>query len=120
MVVGSSIPPNDGCRKGGVWLFVGAGLVRPTCKGAIMADNEVYDQMVILDELESLREQMEEVRVSSRTEAEARMAAYPDDTATQDVLDLLDELAVENLTDLNDRLNQMHVEMDQDEDVEEV
>ncbi|GEM_PF-1882010 len=83
-------------------------------------ERDSYETMVLLDELESLREQLEEIGVSSRTEAEARLAAYPDEAAISEVLDLMEELGVEDLAALNARLNDLHVTMDQDEDVEEV
>ncbi len=84
------------------------------------AERDSYETMVLLDDLESLREQLEEIGVSSRTEAEARLAAYPDEVAISEVLDLMEELGVEDLAALNARLTDLHVAMDQDEDVEEV
>ncbi len=73
--------------------------------------NEEYDQMMLLEEMESLREILAEIGCTTRSEVEAQFAAKGE-ASVCDVLDWMDQLAVSSSGELDQRIATLHTQLD--------
>ncbi len=73
--------------------------------------NEEYDQMMLLEEMESLREILDELGCTTRSEVEAQFAAKGD-PGVCDALDWMDQLGVSSSVELNQRITALHTQLD--------
>jgi len=73
---------------------------------------EEYDQMMLLEEMESLRETLAELGCTTRQQVEARLAAKGDPSVS-DVLDWMDQLGVSSSTELDQRIATLHAQLDE-------
>ncbi len=76
--------------------------------------NEEYDQMMMLEEMESLREILEEMGCTTRSEVEAQFAAK-NEASICDVLDWMDQVGVSNVSELSDKIVALHTQLDAQE-----
>ena len=90
--------------------------------GAEPADGQ-YAQMLLLEDLESLREEMEEVGVRDREEVRRWLDAPPADRAAgtpsraelaalRAILELMDEHGIPSLAVLESRIAALHADLD--------
>ncbi len=74
--------------------------------------NEEYDQLMLLEEMESLCEIMSELGCTTRSEVEAQFAAKGDPSVC-DVLDWMDQLGVSSSGELDQRIAALHTKLDE-------
>lgn len=73
--------------------------------------NEEYDQMMLLEEMESLREILDEMGCTTRSEVEAQFQAKGEANLC-DVLDWMDQIGVNNTDELDQRIAALHAQLD--------
>ncbi len=85
-----------------------------------------YDQMLLLEDLESLAEEMDEVGVrdvdavrrwlaTPRSDEQVGVPTVADEVALKAILDLMEELGVRSRDDLAARIQTLHESLDWDE-----
>lgn len=85
-----------------------------------------YNQMLLLEDLESLAEEMDEVGVRDvdavrrwlavpRSDEQVGVPTVADEAALKSILDLMEELGVQSRDDLAARIQTMHESLDWDE-----
>jgi hypothetical protein len=74
--------------------------------------NEEYNQMMLLEEMESLRETLDEMGCTTRREVELQLASK-NDPSLSDVLDWMDQVGVNSAGELNQRINALHAHLDE-------
>ncbi|PZR99069.1 MAG: hypothetical protein DLM69_07770 [Candidatus Chloroheliales bacterium] len=73
---------------------------------------EEYSQMMLLEEMESLRETLDELGCTTRREVEVQLAAKGD-PSVGDVLDWMDQIGVGSSVELDQRIAALHAQLDQ-------
>jgi hypothetical protein len=87
------------------------------------ADDPEYDQMLALEDLESLAEEMDEVGVTDRDQArgwlrppggpaQAGVPSAADEAALRAILDMMEELGVTDRAQLDARIRALRDQMD--------